>query len=69
MASARSILLVPHLPTVAAQPDRSEQLRTGAVDRRVFKDVGQYKRLRELSWMHTMIVRDVVRIQSRLESL
>ncbi|XYH98400.1 IS110 family transposase [Sorangium sp. So ce1128] len=47
----------------------ADDLRTGAIKQRVFKDVGQYKRLRELSRTHTMIVRDVVRIQNRLKSL
>jgi transposase len=47
----------------------ADELRTGAIKRRVFKDVGQYKTLRELSRTHAMIVRDVVRIKNRLKSL
>lgn len=47
----------------------AEQLRVGAVKRAVFKEVGSYKVLRELSRAHTMVVQDVVRVQNRLKSL
>lgn len=47
----------------------AEKLRTGAIERRVFKEVGQYKELRELGRTHTMIVQDVVRVQSRIKAL
>jgi transposase len=47
----------------------AEQLRTGALKKRVFKDVGQYKSLRELARVHAMVVRDSVRVQNRIRSL
>ncbi|WP_437915031.1 IS110 family transposase [Sorangium sp. So ce302] len=47
----------------------ADDVRTGAIKRRVFKDVGQYNRLREPSRTRSMIVRDVVRIQNRLKRL
>ena len=47
----------------------AEQLRTGAIKTRVFKEVGAYKTLRELGRTHTMIVQDVVRVQNRLKAL
>ena len=48
---------------------RAEELRTGAVKISVFKAPRRYARLRELSRVHTMRVRDVVRIQGRLKSM
>lgn len=47
----------------------AERLRTGAIARRVYKDAGAYTTLRELARTHTMIVRDVVRVQLRIKAL
>jgi transposase len=47
----------------------AEQLRTGQIQRRVFKEAGAYKTLRELGRVHAMVVQDVVRVQNRLKSL
>jgi len=46
---------------------RAEELRTGTIKTRVFKAPRQYSRLRELARVHTMLVRDVVRVQARLK--
>jgi len=46
-----------------------DRLRTGAIERKVFKEVGEYKALRELGRTHTMIVQDVVRVQNRLKAM
>jgi Transposase and inactivated derivatives len=47
----------------------AEQLRTGAIKKRVFKEVGAYKTLRELGHTHAMVVQDVVRVQNRIKAL
>jgi transposase len=47
----------------------AEQLRTGALKKRVFKEVGEYGTLRELGRTHTMVVQDVVRVQNRIRAL
>jgi transposase len=47
----------------------AEQLRTGAIKRKVFKEVGAFKQLRELGRAHTMVVQDSVRVQNRLKAL
>ena len=47
----------------------AEQLRTGAVKTRVYKEVGAYRKLRELGRTHTMIVQDVVRVKNRIKSM
>ncbi|WP_437574633.1 IS110 family transposase [Sorangium sp. So ce887] len=47
----------------------AEQLRTGAIKTRVFKEVGEYKTLGELGRTHSMIVQDVVRVQNRIKAL
>src|SRR3954469_7070592 len=47
----------------------AEQLRTGALKRRGFKEVGEYKTLGELGRTHAMIVQDVVRVQNRIKAL
>jgi transposase len=47
----------------------AEQLRTGALKKRVFKEVGEYGTLRELGRTHTMVVQDVVRVQNRIKAL
>lgn len=48
---------------------RADELRTGRIQRKVFKEAGAYKTLRELNRAHTMLVQDVVRVQVRLKSL
>jgi len=47
----------------------AERLRTGAIERKVFKEAGDYKVLRELGRTHAMIVQDVVRVQNRIKAL
>jgi transposase len=47
----------------------AEQLRTGAIQKHVFKEVGEYGTLRELGRTHTMVVQDVVRVQNRIKAL
>jgi transposase len=47
----------------------AERLRTGAIERKVFKEAGEYKTLRELGRTHAMVVQDVVRVQNRLKAL
>jgi hypothetical protein len=46
----------------------AEKLRVGAVERRVVKEVGAYRKLRELGRVHAMVVRDSVRVQNRIKS-
>jgi transposase len=47
----------------------ADKLRTGSLERRVFKEVGQYRKLREHARVHTMVVRDSVRVQNRIKSM
>jgi transposase len=47
---------------------RAEELRTNRVKTSVFKAPRRFRSLRELSRVHTMLVRDVVRVQSRLKA-
>jgi transposase len=47
----------------------ADRLRTGSIERRVYKDGGRYRVLRDLGRAHAMVVRDVVRVQNRLKSL
>src|SRR5262249_39231385 len=47
----------------------AERLRTGRIGPRVFKEVGAFQALRELSRTYTMIVQDAVRVQDRIKSL
>jgi transposase len=47
----------------------AENLRIGALDKRVFKNLGPYRKLRELGRAHLMVVRDGVRTQNRIKSL
>jgi transposase len=47
----------------------AEKLRTGSLDKRIFKAPREFSTLRELSRMHMTVVRDVVRVQSRLKGL
>jgi len=49
--------------------DLAEQLRVGAVPRRVFKEVGRYGTLRALVQMHAKVVQDLVRIKNRIKAL
>jgi hypothetical protein len=46
---------------------RAEELRTGTIKTPVFRAPRRYSRLRELARVHTMLVRDVARVQSRLK--
>jgi len=46
----------------------AEQLRTGAIKRTVFKGAGEFRKLRELGRAHSMVVRDVVRVQNRIKA-
>jgi len=46
----------------------AEKLRTGTLDKRIFKSPGQFTMLRELARTHQMIGRDLVRVQVRLKS-
>jgi hypothetical protein len=45
----------------------ADQLRTGAIQKRVFKEVGAYQPLRELGRTHTRVVQDGVRVQNRIK--
>jgi transposase len=47
----------------------AERLRTSAIERKVFKETGEYKALRELGRTHAMVVQDVVRVQNRIKAL
>ena len=47
----------------------AEKLRTGSLDKRIFKAPREFSTLRELSRMPMTVVRDVVRVQSRLKGL
>ncbi len=46
----------------------ADKLRVGSLERRVFKEIGPYRKLRELGRVHTMVVRDSVRVQNRIKS-
>jgi hypothetical protein len=47
----------------------AEQLRTGGIKKHVFKEVGEYRTLRELARTHAIVVQDVVRVQNRIKAL
>jgi transposase len=47
---------------------RAEELRSGRIERSVFKAPRQYRRLRELGRVYGALVQDVVRVQSRLKA-
>jgi hypothetical protein len=47
----------------------AEKLRTGTLDKRIFKAPRQFAMLRELARTHQMISRDLVRVQARLKSV
>jgi transposase len=47
----------------------AERLRTHSIEVRVYKEVGRYGRLRELSKVHLIQVRDSVRVQNQVLSL
>ncbi len=46
---------------------RAEELRTNAIKTPVFKAPRRFSRLRELARVHSMLVRDVIRVQSRIK--
>lgn len=46
----------------------AEKLRQGNLEHRVFKELGPYRKLRELGRVYAMVVRDVVRVQNRIKS-
>ena len=48
---------------------RAEELRTGTIKKQVFKAPRMYSRLRELGRVHSMLVRDVVRVQGRVKAM
>jgi hypothetical protein len=48
---------------------RAEELRTGTIKTSVFKAPRRFSRLRELARVHSMLVRDVVRVQGRLKAM
>ncbi len=48
---------------------RAEELRTGTIKKPVFKAPRRFSRLRELARVHSMLVRDVVRVQGRLKAM
>ncbi len=47
----------------------AEKLRTGSLDKRIFKAPQEFTLLRELSRAHITATRDLVRVQARLKSL
>jgi transposase len=47
----------------------AESLRTNSIETRVFKDIGQYAKLRQLARVYAMQVQDSVRVQNRLKAL
>lgn len=47
----------------------AEQLRIGAIETRVFKERGRFRRLRHLAKVHQVLVGDSVRTQLRIKSL
>ncbi len=47
----------------------AEKLRTGTLDKRIFKAPRQFAMLRELARTHRAIRRDLVRVQARLKSV
>lgn len=47
----------------------AEGLRIGSIKTRVYKGLGKFRRLRELSRAYTMVVSDSVRVQNRVKSL
>ena len=46
----------------------AEKLRSGRIDRPVFKDAKRFTALRDRARTYTMVTRDVVRVKSRLKS-
>lgn len=47
----------------------AEKLRTGSLDKRIFRAPREFAMLRELARTHRTIGRDLVRVQVRLERL
>ncbi len=48
--------------------DLADRLRTGRIERPIFKAPGQYAKLRELSRAYTLMTRDCARAKNRLKS-
>jgi transposase len=49
--------------------DLAERLRTGTLEKRIFKAPGQFGMLREMARTHMALARDLVRVQARLKSV
>jgi hypothetical protein len=49
--------------------DLAEKLRTGTLEKRIFKGPRQFTMLRELARVHMALARDLVRVQARLKSV
>jgi transposase len=47
----------------------AEGLRIGSIQTRVYKGLGEFQQLRELSRAHSMMVEDTVRVQLRIKSV
>ena len=47
----------------------ADALRVGTIETRVYKGLGEFKKLRELSRAYTMLVSDSVRCQNRIKSV
>jgi len=47
----------------------AEMLRIGAIETRVYKGIGEFGRLRELSRAYAMVLGDTVRVRNRVKSL
>ena len=47
----------------------AEALRVGSIKTRVYKGLGEWEQLRELTRAHAMVVSDSVRVQNRIKSL
>ena len=48
---------------------RAEELRTNAIETRVFKAPRCFSQLRQLARVHSMLVQDVVRVQNRIKAM
>jgi transposase len=49
--------------------DLANRLRTNSIEKRVYKDLGRFGKLRELARVHRMQTSDSVRIQNRIRAL
>jgi len=47
----------------------ADRLRTGAINRKVFKEVGAFHTLRELGRTYTTVMQDSVRVKNRIKAL